>query len=67
MLVARGSNCHDVNCQDTVGWKDTYDHGCAGYVTDGKCGNGQVMQAHSYIKDKAEFKQPHLNCCACGK
>ena len=57
------------NCQDTPYWKDSFGHGCDGYVRDGKCTaeDCEVVHEHGYIKEKYEFKQPHLNCCACGK
>jgi len=51
-------------CVDTVGWHDQYGHGCDNYVKEGNCGGGKVL--HDWIM-QAEFRHPHLNCCACGK
>ena len=65
--LCKDVNCRDIACMDTRGWKDGFGHGCEGYVNDGKCGHGQVNKEAGYIKEKAEFKQPHQNCCACGK
>ena len=32
------------NCQDTYGWKDSFDHGCESYVNDGKCRDCEVRR-----------------------
>ena len=34
---------------------------------DGKCMHNAVVHEHEYIKEDAVFRQPHRNCCVCGK
>ena len=54
-------------CEDTQGWQDGFGHGCEAYPKDGKCMHNAVVHEHEYIKEDAVFRQPHRNCCVCGK
>jgi cullin-associated NEDD8-dissociated protein 1 len=51
-------------CADAPSWENGAGLGCAGYVQEGFCHQGQVLQRWTI---GPQFRHPEQSCCACGR